>query len=369
MNFTLKDVSEKAKVSIATVSRVLNNNEYNVTSATRNKVFDAIREMGYSKEQIDEMVEEIKATKKPIDPAKTIGCILSDESKFYDHYYSVILKEIAAEVSRQGYSLYYMYTHNNLKDMLLFQNTILNNEVSNFIFVGWSVDEKLFSESCKEIKNLVCVNGTESMRNLGRDIITVDLAEGAYKATKHLLSLGHRDIGFIGGISKYITYKDVESFKTEGRYIGFEKAMIEQGLKPDDEFIRNSEWTLKGSYEAVIDLLSSKRLPTALFVASDTMALGALRAIQDKGLRIPDDIAIVGFDNIEMAQYSSPPLTTIDVDKKQLAKLSVRTLIDRIDGELNMPIEIFLQPQLIVRESCGAVKKSELVKEDIAENV
>ena len=99
------------------------------------------------------------------------------------------------------------------------------------------------------------------------------------------------------------------------------------------------------------------------------MALGAMRAIKDKGLRIPEDISVVGFDNIEMAQYSSPPLTTIDVDKKQLARLSVRTLIDRINGDLNMPIEIFLQPQLIVRRSSGVVKKSEVEKENIADIV
>ena len=269
MNFTLKDVSKRAKVSIATVSRVLNNNEYSVTSVTRNKVLGALNEMGYSKEQIDEIIDEIKSTKKPIDSSKTIGCILSDESKFYDYYYSVILKEIAAEVKKQGYSLYYIYTHNNLKDMPLFQNSIINSEVSNFIFLGWGIEEELLYESCKEIKNLVCVNGTVNMRYLGRDIITVNLMEGAYKATKHLLSLGHRDIGFIGGISKYITYKDMDSFKMEGRYMGFEKAMIEHGLKPDDDFIRTCKWTIKNAYETVTDLLSSKskRLPTALFVA------------------------------------------------------------------------------------------------------
>lgn len=355
MNYKLKDIAEKASVSIATVSRVLNSNIYNVTPETKSKVFDAMIELGYSHQNIADMIEQAKNSKNSFAPSKAVGCILSNFEKHYMPYFSIVLKEIESEIYKRGYSLYYLYAEDNLKDTIIFHNIICNNEVNNLILVG-GVEEEDFSTLCSKVKNLVCIDGGGNLKHSKKDMVTSDFFFGSYDITKHLINLGHRSIGFIGGPVSNIHRSMERPYEGETRYLGFLKALEDNGIQPNNEIIKNGKWELEHAYNSMIEILSSNSKPTAIVCASDTMALGALRAVQKKGLIVPNDIAVVGFDNIEMSEYSCPALTTVDIDKKQLGRLAVKTLIDRINGELTVPIQIYLSTRLVIRESCGANK-------------
>jgi LacI family transcriptional regulator/LacI family repressor for deo operon, udp, cdd, tsx, nupC, and nupG len=183
------------------------------------------------------------------------------------------------------------------------------------------------------------------MQDLEVDTVVVDNSQGAYQVVRHLLELGHRRIGFIGGPTQVTT--------AQGRKDGYLRALSEHGIAPDPTLIKTSDYKLLGGYQATCQVLDLAGPPTAIFAANNLTTLGALNCIHENGLRIPKDIAIVGFDDMPWATSLNPPLTAVAQPTYELGRMAADLLLQRIKDPTREVVEVKLGSRLIIRESCG----------------
>ena len=184
--------------------------------------------------------------------------------------------------------------------------------------------------------------------------VDIDTSFGTRLALKHLINLGHRRIGFICGPLDYtVTQYSIQAYQN---------ILKEEGLSFDKRLVKEGKSTENGGYRKTLELLNLPKRPTAIFAANSSMSLGVTKAIKEKRLKIPDDMAVVGYDDFPFTSYLSPSLTTIAQPIEQLGKMAVRTLFKLISGKTNQPIQILLKPRLIIRESSGAKLKRNKTK-------
>ena len=183
------------------------------------------------------------------------------------------------------------------------------------------------------------------------DSVMADNIAGAYQAVKYLIELGHKNIGFIYGPFTAPSFKE--------RLTGYKKALSEYKIRFRKSLLQEGGARIEDGYRAMKALLSLSEIPTAVFASNDTMALGAMKAIKDNGMDVPDDISIAGFDDKEFAAYTFSPLTTIRVNNKAMAESAVKRLVEKIDGDNNVePRRIIIPTELIIRESCKKCSSS-----------
>ena len=171
----------------------------------------------------------------------------------------------------------------------------------------------------------------------------IDNYAAARKAAKHLTSLGHKKIGIISSHSKFVS--------TIRREEGFKSVLEEAGLLLADQYMAYGDYSFKSGHRAALSLLALKERPTAILAISDIMAIGVLRAAKEKGLKAPEDVAVVGFDNISFSSMCDPMLTTVSQPKYDLGCTAMDLLLKTIQGELKEPVEIVLENELVIRES------------------
>ncbi|MGM0922292.1 MAG: LacI family DNA-binding transcriptional regulator [Bacillota bacterium] len=335
---TIKDIALLSNVSASTVSRVLNNDKLiSVQEETRMRIFEAAKELGYK------TIYERRITKQTEKKILSIGIVLcqSLEEELNDPYFLSIRQGIEEELKNQGinnsamFRLYDMETNQMVRDLdgILVVGIIndqalkiISNHSDNVVYVNHSPDEDLY------------------------DSVIIDFEKGTERALRHFLNAGHREIGFIGGVEReHLNHAKV--VVENQRLITFERIMEKEGiLNQDSIFI--GEYKMASGYELMKKALNNPIYPKAFFISSDPMAIGALRAVQEAGLSVPDDVAIIGFDDIEMAKFCSTPLTTVKVHTKEMGKTGVKLLIDRINGR-KMPLKVTVSTELIIRQSCG----------------
>ena len=180
--------------------------------------------------------------------------------------------------------------------------------------------------------------------HLRLNAVLTDNTSGGQLATEHLLQLGRRRVAFVSGPVERAVYAD--------RLDGFLRAHREAGLAPG--IVRHGEATVDGGAQIVTELLEASAGVDALFIAEDVMALGALRALKAHGVRVPEDIAVVGYSDVHLASLSDPPLTTVHVARRRLGRSAARLIGDLLGGNLEGPIHVTVPPKLVVRASCGA---------------
>lgn len=347
MGVTLKDIAEEAGVSISTVSRVINDDQESpVNEETKQRVWKYVKTLGYS-----------KSSKSSVSSKKTkeIGLIFNMTPDIYNHpYFSVILTAIENEIKERGYDLAFSLSESDIQKRST-RHQIISSDLAGIIVVSDFIEEELLNDLKEKFKNLVFIDSYK--KDLYRDIILVEREKAGYDLTQYLIDKGHRDIAFIGGS---FAEKETPDFYHEKRFLGFKKAMHDNNLEWKDEWIIDGSWEKEPAYIAAQKLLKQKELPTAIFVASDQMAIGIMRAIHEEGLTIPEDISIISYDNIDMAAYTNPPLTTMNIPKTAIGKLAVKRLIERIEGldeDLDIPIRFFVSTKLIERDSVAELKK------------
>jgi len=336
MKVTLKDIAERVNVSVSTVSRVLNNTPTSIDEETRNEIFSISRELGYKK--------HMKPTEKIRNISEVqIGLLLNNsKNKYKDPYFSEIIYGIEQELMDQGLNIQFTIDEQELQEGML--PTKFTGDNTAIIVVG-PLENSYLQTIKQQVSIIISVGGNPS---LPIDYVTLDFKKSAFNAVSHLLNLGHRDIAFIGANALS------ESVITEeARYQGYEQALNNANIPIKKEWIKNGSFTVNGGYRAMKEILSLDHLPTALFIASDRMSYGAYRAIQEKGLTIPNDISIISFDDLEMSPYINPPLTTVRVHKEELGRIAVKLLSERVKGEITLPLTTYLPTELIVRKSCG----------------
>lgn len=337
MKITLKDIAEKTNVSISTVSRVLNNQLTSIDEETRNNIVEISKELGYKKansnQQNNRKFSEMK-----------FGCVLNSiKDKYYDPYFSEIIYGIEREFLDQGYMLNFTLDTNEL--IQANYSLEANSKDLGIITVG-PMDDDFLNKLSKNVPFLMSAGGYP---NLDIDYVTIDFSKSVMKAVTYLVEKGHKDIGFIGssGCDSKIP------FEQEKRFIGYKKALASNGLEITPEWIEEGYFKVDGGYEAMKRILASPKQPTAIFAASDRMAYGVYKAIQETGLKVSEDIAVIAFDDLEMSKFMNPALTTIRVHKEELGRIAVKMLLQRMRNEVNLPLTTYLPTELIIRKSCG----------------
>lgn len=352
MAVTLKDIAQKAGISVSTVSRIINNDTSKKASKeTSDKVWQIVKELGYVPNQTARKLIKGEDEEGTIVQTKAIGCIFtSKDSSYTDPFFAEIAKGIQDEVVRRGYVMGYTYSSYEMTDSALYNN-ISNNKVDGVIILGrFSKDMLKFLKNNSHNLIYTGINYVDA----GFDEVICDGYKAACSATEYLIKLGHKKIGFIGTIPQ-LSERDIVN---EHRYEGYKKTLEKGNIPIRKEYLGNIELTTFEGYRVVKEMLETLTdRPTALFCANDAVAIGAIRAANELGIVIPDQLSIIGIDDIEMASFMTPPLTTIKVPKEELGRFAVKTLIDRIEGYHKLPIRIDLPYELIERKSCKAIEE------------
>jgi DNA-binding LacI/PurR family transcriptional regulator len=329
-------VAELAGVSRTTVSFVLNDVPgVKITEETRQRVLQAARELNYYP----------TAAARSLASGKThrIGLILGEgqERLAADAFLPAFLQGVTASVHRRGYLLVLQLAE-DVPSHEAYARLIREQQVDGLILSGPRSDDPLLPQLAEERFPLI-LHG----RPNGHDFpcVDVDNKASAYQATSHLIGLGHRRIGFISNAP--LSYSGAQD-----RFAGYRQALTEHDLPLDPDLVGTAAFLPEAGCAAMEQLLALQERPTAVFGASDVVALGAMNAIHSAGLCIPNDIAVVGFDDIFLAAHAHPPLTTIRVPAYGLGWTAAEVLIRRIEGDVVSSVT--LETELVIRESCGA---------------
>ncbi|UWP58977.1 LacI family DNA-binding transcriptional regulator [Ruminococcus gauvreauii] len=340
---TIKDVAREADVNPSVVSRVLNKDStLKVREETRERVWEAAAKLNYRPNRMAKMLR----TKK----SKMIAVLIS---KFSDLYFTAILEGIVWVAEERGYIISVFSTEEDRKKGSKCIETVYEYGMDGAILASSYVEEKTLQQLRYSSVPMVMLR--RSSREFGVMGMLADELAGVSMVMEHLIGLGHQKIAHISG----------ELFSRSGlkRFEGYRKALYENGIPYRVEYVQESDQTEKGSYDAMMRLLELEDPPTAVFAFNDTVAFGAMSAIRDKGLRIPDDISVVGHDNTILSEHTYPRLTTVDSRMKDMGELAAKMLIDAIEGKENAgergepECDIKIEPRFVVRESTGRVRK------------
>jgi LacI family transcriptional regulator len=330
---TIKDVALHAGVSVTTVSHVVNDTRH-VSKEGRARVETAIRALGY--------VPSAVARSLKSNTTRTLGMLTPNSS---NPYFAEIVRVVEDRCFAAGYTLILCNTEDESPRQRVYLKVLGERRIDGLIVVSTGDDEALVSQLRGLPMPTVLLD--REIDDPGCDLVETAHMDGGVLAVRHLLSLGHSRIACIGG----------PDFVTAGeqRIAGWRLALAESGAAPEgDALLWRGGFTSQGGYEAMQAILRGEHggaCPTAVFVCNDLMAIGALRAVHESGLRVPDDISIVGFDDIELSAYTSPPLTTVAQPKDRIGALAVDMLLERVSGRRLEARKVMLQPTLHVRAS------------------
>jgi LacI family transcriptional regulator len=324
----IHDVARRANVSIATVSRVLNPGNHKVSAETAEKVRQAVKELDYRPNALARALQMKKTM--------TIGVIIPDIS---NHYYAEIVRGIQSVADREGYNIILQNTDRNQDQIVKSIYLLREKIVDGIIFSGGTINGYEPLSALKELRDRVVVIGRH---DVDFPAIMVDNIAGATIAVEHLIDAGHKRIGVISWSEDSTTAKD--------RLSGYKNALAQNSCHFEPSLIRQGQLTpASGCHEAKV-LLSQDKRPTAIFAGNDLMAFGVIYAAVEMGLRVPEDLAVIGFDNIPLSSFFVPPLSTIEVPMFTLGSDSMETLVKLIAGEQTSRIKLH-KTRLIIRKS------------------
>ena len=332
-----QDVAELAGVSRTTVSFVLNNVPgVKISPETRQRVQEAARELNYYP----------TAAARSLASGKTqrIGLILGEgqDRMGVDAFLPSFLQGVIRSVHQRGYLLMVQIAE-DVPSHEAYLKLIREQQVDGLILSGPRSDDPLLPQLAEEGFPLI-LHG-----RLGGNLcpcVDVDNQAGAYQIVNHLIGLGHHRIAFVSNAP--LSYSG-----TQERFAGYRLALSEHAIPFESGLVRTAAFLPEAGHAAMNDLLRAPERPTAVFAASDVVALGVMSAIHGADLRIPEDVAVVGFDDIFLAAYTHPPLTTVRVPAYGLGWTSAEVLFSLIEGDEEVS-SVTLETELVIRDSCGA---------------
>lgn len=326
---TIREVAESAGVSYATVSHVINNTRF-VTQETRDRVLTAMTALNYRPNALARSLRQGKTN--------TIGLVLPDSA---NPFFAEISRSIEDEAFKKGYSVFLCNTELDTERELFYVDVLSKKQVDGIIFVAAGDQSDSLDYLRRENMPVVLID--RNLPNVQVDVVLTDHQLGGYLATRHLIGLGHQRIACIAGPSTITPSAE--------RITGYQKALEEAGLPCDENLILRGDYHAQSGLDVTNAILNMTPRPTAIFALNDLMALGALRAASEAGYSIPKDLAVVGYDDLELSRFTSPPLTTISQPKKEISAQAVSLLVQRLSGKSESPSRVVLPPQLIVRRS------------------
>jgi len=336
----LKDIAKETGLSISTVSRILSNDpNRSFSDEAIAKVQEAAGRLGY--------FEKYRARSRALTTMQlSIACILtSDHETYLSPFFATLLEGVQEEVFRQSSRNALAFHTLYVKDPS-FTKFLETTGLDGAIILGRTTIDTI--QTLKRAIPILLYAGVNRLKN-GIDEVICDSERATNEAVEYLLSLGHRTIGFIGHIPQ-----KGETIN-EHRFSGYAEALRKAGIEYDDSLVVNTILTATGGYQATKKLIGRGRMPTAIFCGNDVVAMGVLKALDEADIHVPNDLSLIGFDNIEATAFTKPALTTIDVPKRDLGRLAVKTLLDRIESKRTFPISVRLPFTLIRRESCKEV--------------
>ncbi len=340
---TSKQVAERAGVSQTTVSFVLNRNENaGISGETRQRVLDAVRELNY--------VPDVSARALAKGRSSNIALILGKPHRqiFIDEYVPTILTGLNEVMQAHGYRILVQLL-DEATESDIFTRLIRGKEVAGAII-------NLTSDSTREVEQLLpYVRARFPLVTLDAvhpeiPSVRVDKLEGTRQIVQHLVSLGHRRIACI-------TYAPPDRRHVSERLDTYRAVLSEAGIAYDEALVQIGAYDPETGYQAMKSLLASAQF-TALYAMNDVMAFGAITALHEAGLRVPQDVAVVGFDDIRLARYAVPPLTTVHEPDIEHGRRAGELLIDLINGVEPPEKHVRLATRLVVRQSCGTATAS-----------
>lgn len=327
---TMKDVARKAGVSTSTVSHVINNNRF-VSDGVREKVELAIRELNYAPSAL--------ARSLKINQTHTIGMLLTASS---NPFYAEVVRGVEDSCYERGYSLILCNTAGDEERMNRSLETLLQKRVDGLLIM--CTESHLPSaDILNRYPSIPAVMMDWAPFEERGDIIQDNALLGGELATQHLIDSGYTRIACIAG--------PLDKTPARMRLEGYQNAMAKNGLPILPGYVVNGDFEFQGGYNAMIELLALDTPPQAVFTSNDAMAVGVYHALFQEGLTIPHDVAVMGYDDIELARYLSPPLTTVHQPKDELGELAIDTLIHRLSDPDASPQTLVLTPELVIRGS------------------
>jgi LacI family transcriptional regulator len=344
MKITIKEVAKEAGVSIATVSRVLNGKE-GIRPATRKRVEEVIHKYDFFPDQIARTMIGKES--------KSIGLLVPQLS---NEFWATLSEVIEEELWLHGYTLF-LCTSSTKEDSLFKEkaaiHSFLQRKVDGIIYStssGSHIEFQAFTEKLRQ--NRVPMIALEQ-RIAGMNQIYGDHIQGAMDAVKHLILLGHTRISYMGG-----------PLVSPERELGYRNAHTVHNVKVDEDLIFRGEPKFQFGFDAMYQLIQSETQFTAVFCGNDLIAMGAIHALERAGLRVPEDVAVVGYDDIHMAGFSKPGLTTVRQPIKEMGNTVVEQILHSIesDSTLDQACHLVFPMKLIIRDSCGASKQQMTLK-------
>jgi len=337
-DLTLEDIGELAGVSRSTVSRVVNDHP-NVSDDVRERVLEVIQATGYH--------PNVAARTLASHRSWMIGLVLphSVSAFFADPYFPRLAQGIAQACNQYEYTLGLFLVGSKEDEEKIYPRISRKGFLDGILIQAGQIGDQLIDRLIDTSLPLVVVGRPFQTENVS--FIDIDNNVSAYNAVSHLIRLGCKRIGTIAGLPGSTVSID--------RKDGYLKALAERGRSVDESLIVDSDFTEAGGYFAMQQILHAQ--PDAIFAASDLMAIGAMRAVRDAGLKIPQDIAFVGFDDIPPATQHDPQLTTVRQPIIQFGINAVEILIDLIENGVKPARRIILDTELVIRDSCGASQR------------
>ncbi|TDT63380.1 LacI family DNA-binding transcriptional regulator [Fonticella tunisiensis] len=331
---TIKEVAERAGVSPSTVSRVISDSP-RISDETKQKVRRAMEELGYHPNAIARSLVN-RAT-------NTIGIVMprSAEDVFLNPFFPEALRGIAKCTHDEGFCVLLTTGNSDDEQIESLLSVVRGGRVDGVILMYSKLDDPI-------LEMLTEMNIPFSM--IGRPTISEDInfvdndnVNAAYEAANYLISMGHRRIGLINGSLNLVVSID--------RYEGYKRALAKNKIELDESIIMSSEFVQEGGYESMKKMLSVENPPSAVLVTDDLIAFGAIRAARDMKVKIPDEMSIISFNNIPLADFATPPLTSVDINAYSLGYKAAKLVIDDIKGKKHKPSCYIVETRIVFRDS------------------
>ena len=336
---TMQDIADVAGVSQSTVSRVLTGapNTIPINPATRERILDVARQMRY---RPNPLARGLRGARTML-----LGVIVREIT---DPFFAGAIDAVSTEANRRGYNVVLGHAHGRTEEAIALRTVLETRHCDAILLVGDTRDQPRLMEDLRDT-NFPVVGlwqGTAAMP--GISVVGVDNRAGIDALMGHLLGLGHRHIAFVGGAF------------LEGRLIGdigerraaFLERAAAEGLDVPESFVRDAQNTLAGGAGAFGELMALPERPTAIMASTDVLAIGALHAAGRMGFKVPEEVSIVGFDDLPMAEYTTPALTTVHMPVAQMAAAGVRAAVERDRSSEAVTLQI-LEPEIVIRDSSG----------------
>ena len=339
MGVTIAEIARLANVSVSTVSRALSKSDYPLKEETRSRILKLAEEMGYQPNLVARSLQNNRS--------HLVGVVVDRMQNIFS---AATVQGIQDGLRPAGYSISIAYSNRD-KDLAMEAiNSFYSRQADGIIVINSWLHTYNDPILAMQDRPFVFVNRRFD-QCIGNCVGPGD-RYGAQMMTQHLVDLGHRRIGYINGLEDWI--------ESQNRLAGYRDVLLKNGLPVDDTLVRYGDWSVDSGYRATQELLAldngsgpSGQRPSAIFAANDIMALGAMYAIQEAGLDIPRDIAIVGYDDRDFAAWIRPALTTVRMPSFEMGEAAARLLLQQIAGE-DLEDATQVPGKLIIRESCGA---------------